>query len=260
MRRESPKPTNWFAYATPHADADLRLFCLPHVGGSASTFRTWPGIFPTNIAVYPIELPGRGTRFREKAIDRLPLLTERLAEALHPYLDRPFALFGHSMGALIGFELARRLRRDHGICPETLVVSAYRAPHLSAPGIEPHILSDQDLFQRVRALGGTPEEILGRGKLMHLLLATIRADLELCETYRYIQEPPLPCAIAACGGNHDSSVSYSDLAAWQVHTSSPFSLRMFPGKHFYFRQTPLSLLAWLEQTISESATDRQSTK
>lgn len=163
-----------------------------------------------------------------------------LSGALGPWMDKPFAFFGHSMGALIGFEFARHLRRHGRELPLHLFVSGFRAPQLRDPGPPMHDLPDAELIERLRGLKGTPEESLRDPELMGLFLPTVRADLKFCETYVYQDEPPLDCPISAYGGASDDRVSERELSAWAAQTSRAFSLRIFAGGHFYIENDPPS--------------------
>lgn len=217
----------------PARAGSLRLFCFPYAGGGASIFSAWPEGFPPEIEVYAVQLPGREGRWRERAFTEMQPLVESLARELAPLVDKPFAFFGHSMGALIGFELARHLRKTQGQSPIHLMASAYPAPHRPDRFPRMHHLPEPQLLEELRRLNGTPDEILRNQELMTLLLPTIRADCALCETYVHAVEPPLDCAISAYLGERDPRVRYDDVAAWRHHTRRSFALRVFPGQHFF---------------------------
>jgi len=225
----------------------LRLFCFPYAGAGALIFRTWSDGLPADVEVCPVQLPGRGTRLMERPFTQLSPLIEALAQALVPFLDKPFAFFGHSLGALVSFELARRVRRQYGVHPLRLFVSAGRAPQIPHRGPRIHTLPDKEFLMELRRLNGTPSELLGHEELMEIMLTVLRADFALYETYLYSTEPPLNCPITAFGGLQDHRVSDSDLEAWSAQTSVSFSKRMFPGDHFFLKQ-PL-LLRVLSQEL-----------
>lgn len=233
---------SWISCRKPGSKTRLRLFCFPYAGAGALIFRTWSDGLPADVEVCPVQLPGRGTRLMERPFTQLSPLIEALAEALVPLLDKPFAFFGHSLGALVSFELARRVRRQYGMHPVRLFVSAGRAPQI--PHREPriHTLPDKEFLMELRRLNGTPSELLGHEELMEIMLPVLRADFAVYETYFYSTEPPLNCPISAFGGLQDHRVSDSDLEAWRAQTSVSFSLRMFPGDHFLLKQ-PLLLRA-----------------
>lgn len=226
----------WLSCPKPNPDATVRLFCFPYSGAAASIYYPWAEMLPPNIEVCPVQLPGHGTRLREPLATRLAPQVEAVAASLTPALDRPFAFFGHSMGALISFELARYLRRLGRPGPVHLFVSGHGAPHLPDRNPPLHGLPEPEFVAKLRELNGTPEEVLRHEELLQLLIPVLRADFAVCETYVYQAEPPLPCPISAYGGLADGYVNREELAAWQEQTASRFSLRMFPGDHFYLNQ------------------------
>ena len=179
---------------------------------------------------------------REPSFTRLEPLIEALLPALLPHLDKPFAFFGHSMGASIGFELARRLRRESAPLPAHLFLSGRRAPQIPDTTQPHHALPEPEFLRKVRNLNGTPLEILDNPELMQLMIPILRADFAVCETYDYRPEPPLACPVSAFGGLQDQEVSSEDLAGWAEQTSAAFILRMLPGDHFFLHTARRQLL------------------
>jgi medium-chain acyl-[acyl-carrier-protein] hydrolase len=240
---------SWVKCPKPNPKAQLRLFCFPYAGGWSLSFRTWPDNLPTTVEVCPIELPGRGTRLSEAPLTRLEPLIEKLTQALLPYLDRPFAFFGHSMGGLVCFQLARFLRQNYGLIPSHLFVSGRGAPHF--PRQEPpiHGLPEPDFLEELRRLNGTPEAVLAHLELRSLLLPALRADFAILETYVYTPAPPLDCPITAFGGLQDLEVTCEKLEAWRVQTSASFSLQMIPGDHFFLHSAETFLCQLLSQEL-----------
>jgi medium-chain acyl-[acyl-carrier-protein] hydrolase len=172
-----------------------------------------------------------------------------IATALHPYLDKPFICFGHSMGALISFELARFLRHDLRCQLLHLFVSGRCAPHIPAPNPPIYTLSDLELRETLRRFNGTPTEVLDNEELMRLLLPTLRADFKALETYHYTPSAPLECPITALGGLHDPEVSIDSLEAWREHTIAPFSTHMFSGDHFFLHTERAKLLQFINHEL-----------
>jgi medium-chain acyl-[acyl-carrier-protein] hydrolase len=252
MRRSTTAAAfdSWIPLGKPDPEARLRLFCFPYAGGGALVFRNWSDGLPADVEVCPVQLPGRGTRLMEHPFTQLPPLVAALAQALSPLLDKPFAFFGHSLGALVSFELARQLRRQYGVHPVRLFVSAGRAPQIPHRGPPIHILPEKEFLAELRRLNGTPSELLDHKELMVIMLPLLRADFAVYETYVYSSEPPLNCPISAFGGLQDRKVNNSDLEAWRAQTNISFSLRMFPGDHFFLKQ-PL-LLRVLSQELQRS--------
>jgi medium-chain acyl-[acyl-carrier-protein] hydrolase len=219
----------------------MRLFCLPFAGGGASVYREWPGYFPDDVEVVPIQLPGRESRFCEPASDSVDLLADRLVDGLWCYLDRPFALFGHSMGALVAFELARRLRQL-SLEPVHLFASGSRAPHLPSRSPDRHALPDPEFIAALRGLNGVPREILENAEFIDVLLPMIRSDFKLAETYRFRPQAPLCCPVTTFGGRQDSEVTQDDLEAWTHHTTGAFKVHLLPGDHFFVNSSRTRLL------------------
>ena len=246
-----PVPTNsWVTCPNPNALASLRLFCLPYAGGSAFSFHNWSEHLPSTIEVCPIELPGRGMRIKESTFTQMPLLVEELAQSLLPYLDKSFVFLGHSLGALVCFELARFLRKIDACSPTHLFISGHCAPQLPYTVPPIHTLPDTEFIEELRRLHGTPEAALANKELMQLLLPALRADFAVFSDYTYRSEPPLNLPITVFGGLQDPSVGREMLEAWQVQTSVGLNLQMFPGNHFFVHTAQLLLLDSLSQTLN----------
>ncbi|MEM6614734.1 MAG: thioesterase II family protein [Cyanobacteria bacterium P01_C01_bin.72] len=241
---------SWTICPKSNATAKLRLFCFHYAGGGAASFRTWSNNLPSSVEVHLVELPGRGFRLKEKAFASLDPLVIATANALHHHLDKPFAFFGHSMGGLLCFELARLLRQKHGLHPTHLFVSAYRAPQLPDPDPPIYNLPDSEFIAELKDLEGTPQKVLENAELMQLLMPTLRADFAVVDTYKYTAEPPLNCPITAFGGLQDREVSYEELKAWKEQTKGKFSLQMLPGNHFFIHSAQSQLLQYLSQSLS----------
>lgn len=245
---DTSNPNAWVGDRPPSSEARFRLFCFPFAGGSALTYRQWHLSLPREVEVCPIHLPGRRPR-RDPALTRLTVLVEMLAPALLPWLDRPYAFFGHSLGALISFDLARFLRRHQHPTPTKLFVSAQRAPQFRPRGEPAHQLPEPALIDRLHRLNGIPEEMLSDARLLQLLLPVLRADFEVYETYDYLPEEPLECDISAFGGTQDSVATRADLEAWGEQTRGAFELQMLPGNHFFITAQRSLLLQLLSRDL-----------
>ncbi len=246
-----PPNNTWLSIPRPNPAARVRLFCFPYSGAAASVFYPWADILPATIEVCPVQLPGHGTRLAEPLHDRLGPLVAALADGLAPYFDKPFAFFGHSMGALLSYELACLLRQQ-GRSPVHLFVSGHGAPHLPDRNPPLHQLPDAQFVQKLRELNGTPEEVLRHAELLQLLTPILRADFAVCETYVYRAEPPLACSISAYSGLGDDYVNREELQGWSQRTAGAFSLRMFPGDHFYLNTARHYLLQALARDLDAS--------
>lgn len=246
----------WVPRAPPRSEARLRLFCFPHAGAGASTFREWPPGLPADVEVCAVQLPGRENRMREAPIVRMGELVAALAGDLRGLLDRPFAFFGHSMGAFIGFELARELRRRGAPGPDHLIVSAARAPHLPLARPPLYALPEPQFVEEVRGMNGTPPEVFAHPELRGLILQVLRADCALCETSVFRPEAPLDCDITVLGGFDDREVDRAQLVAWRELTTGICTFRMWPGDHFFIRSARPEVLALVAATLDRVASER----
>ena len=186
---------------------------------------------------------------KETPLKRTLALTEDISQSLLSYLDKPFVFFGHSMGALTCFEMARHLRREHSLQPIHIFVSGCTAPQLRDPGKRIFDLPESEFLDELRRLNGTPHEVLENPDLMQLMLPILRSDFEVVGTYEYIPESPLTVPITAFGGLQDKDASRPDLEGWQDQTTAPFTLRMFPGDHFFLHSAEPLLLRTLTQDL-----------
>lgn len=233
----------------PDSRAHFRLFCFPYAGGSSAIYRPWTRLIHPDIEVVPAALPGREGRLQEPAFTRLEPLVETLTREIFPYLDRPFAFFGHSMGAVISFELARRLRAEHGIEPEHLFVSGRRAPQLSEKDPEIHNLPEPEFIAEVARLNGTPQEVLEHAELMEMLIPMLRADFSVCYTYDYVSGAPLTCSLTALGGTKDEAADHAKLEGWCAQTTGRCRIRMLEGDHFFINQQHTAILPIIAETL-----------
>jgi surfactin synthase thioesterase subunit len=204
--------------------------------------------------VCPVQLPGREGRLSELALKRMGDLVPAAARALLPYLGQPFAFFGHSMGALVAFELARHVRAEHGLLPQHLFVSGHGAPHARERATAMHALSDREFTEKLREMQGTPEEVLQHEELRQLIMPVLRADFELCETYRYEPGQPLACPISALGGLQDPYVAREALEQWRRHTLARFEARTFPGDHFFLNSCRPLVIYWVVRAMMDAQT------
>jgi medium-chain acyl-[acyl-carrier-protein] hydrolase len=232
----------WFARYTTTESAALRLFCFSYAGGGGSVFRSWGDRLPREIDVWAAQLPGREARVVEAPVRRIGPLVDALHEAIMGCLDKPYAFFGHSMGALAAFELSRRLRLAGAPEPAHLFLAAFRAPQLPNPNIKICHLPDE-VLKTVLRKEGTPENVLDDEELMRALLPTLRADLELCETYEYRDEPPLAVPMTVFGGSHDVRVSRDDLEQWRAQATGQVRISVLPGSHFFVHSAQDLLLS-----------------
>ena len=228
----------------------LVLFCIPHAGGGASAFRGWQAALAPLVRVQVLQLPGREGRFREPPLLDLQDVLRDLQHAAAPNLSEPFALFGHSMGALLAFELTH-LFRDAGREPAHLFVSACRAPQFPQLETPCCSLSDPQFVAEVmQRYGGIPEAVLADAGFMAAILPALRADFNIVERYRLPARPPLACPISAFGGRQDTATPQSAVAAWVHRTAGPFHLEMFDDGHFYLQSKRSVLVSRILAALS----------
>jgi len=239
----------WLVVSRPLERPRLRLFCFPYAGGSPVIFHHWPQGLPGDVELRAIQLPARASRMAEAPMPRLDQVLDALEPAIAPFLDLPFAFFGHSMGSLIAFELARRLRRRGQQEPARLFVSAHRGPHVPDPESPIHALPQARFLSELSRRYGTTAELQKNPDLLELVLPALRADFELLETYKYAPEEPLACPITVFGGKADSGVSMAHLEAWRAHTRGPFDIHMLPGDHFFMHGNQAELLGLLSAEL-----------
>lgn len=244
-------PTSpWIKRVNPQAQ--FRLFCFPYAGGGASIYHAWSRSLPAAIDVCAVQLPGRENRIGEPLFTSLPLLIDSLARELTPFFDKPFAFFGHSMGALISFELARCLRSRRQPEPSHLFVSALRAPQFPLSRDTLHNLSTAEFLRSVFRMGGTPPAVLMNKELVSLMLPILRADFTMYETYIYTREEPLACPITVFGGEQDTLVTGRELQGWREQTHGSFKLCMQPGNHFFLQGGQQQLLQIIASDLQKS--------
>lgn len=241
-------PSPWIVIHRPKPQARLRLFCFPFAGGAASIFRTWGDELPADIEVCAVQLPGRESRRQEPLLRSVQQIVDALAKTIGPQLDRPFAFFGHSMGASVAFELARRLERQGDSGPVHVFVSAREAPHFPAKKGR-HTMSDELLTRELRQMGGTPEVVLRDAELMEMFLPIVRADLEVTDTYRYEPGPPLRCPLTALRGTADREIYEAEVEGWREYTSGAFTLHSIAAGHFFVGTHRAQVLGWVSETL-----------
>ncbi|MER5599764.1 alpha/beta fold hydrolase [Streptomyces sp. NPDC002265] len=242
----------WIRRFHPRPDSRVRLVCLPHAGGSASFYFPMSRSMPDSVEVLCVQYPGRQDRRSEPLLDSVPALADKIYDVLRPWTDRPIALFGHSMGASLAYEITRRLEQEQGVVPAALVASGRRAP--SAHRDETvHLRDDDGLVAEMRGLSGTNPQLLGDEEVLRMILPAIRADYRAAETYVWEPGPPLRCPVTCLVGDDDPKVTVEEAAAWSGHTDGPFTLKVFPGGHFFLAQHQKEIVRLMTAQLEVSA-------
>ena len=227
---------DWYVCFTNNTSATRRLFYFPHAGSGVASFRKWLDQIDTDIDLRIVQAPGRGSRIREPGATRFPPLINELCIHIKDLSDMPFIFFGHSLGALIAYELARELQRRDARGPEQLMVAASRAPHIPLREAPTHRLCDEDFLIEMKKASTTPLEVLANKKLVQLFLPALKRDAELGETYVYETGDPIDTPITALHALHDSSTTRADLLAWSEHTRDRFEFFEFDDDHFFINK------------------------
>jgi medium-chain acyl-[acyl-carrier-protein] hydrolase len=243
----------WIVAASPKPDAAKRLYCFSHAGAGGAAFRGWGESAVDALEVCTVHLPGRENRLRETPKTSVHELVGPLAEVIvTAYSDdeRPFAFYGHSMGAIVAFETARELRRQGHPLPEALFVGASRAPQMVWPHSPVRDLDDVALLTEVhRRYGSVPAIIMEDADLRALLTPTLRGDMSIVETYRFSPERSFEFPIVAFAGDRDSMVARAEMEGWAEHTSGAFQLRTVSGDHIFLQPQRDMLLTEVARTL-----------
>ncbi|MCX4390298.1 alpha/beta fold hydrolase [Micromonospora peucetia] len=243
----------WFLSAGDRHLAPVQLFCLPYAGGGASVFRRWQDGLGPDVEVLPVQLPGRENRISENPVFQVADVAYAIADRIRG----PYAIYGHSMGGRLGFEVVRELRRAGRPLPLRLYVGGARAPHIVGASHFDGLsrVDDDELLRRLEAGGGLPATLLEYPELVELLLPLLRADFGRVDDYRYTPEEPLPMPIVAFSGRSDTTVSQESSAGWREHSAAGFTLREIDGGHFFLNERLPDLLVAIRADLISARTD-----
>jgi medium-chain acyl-[acyl-carrier-protein] hydrolase len=239
----------------PHGEPDPatpRLFCFPHAGGGAASFASWRKLAGAGLTVCPVQPPGRAERHQHPPHRTVTSYVDDLIAAAEHQFTGTYALFGHSVGSVVAFELVRTLHAAGKPLPVRLFVSGRAAPHL--PDTRPRLrdLPTRELIPHLRTMGGTPDVFLSDPELLEVFLPLLRADFTLNETYRHVPAEPLPVPITAFGGDRDPRADVAELRGWAELTGAGFAVHTYPGGHFYLEQHTTALLDVMRAELRSS--------
>lgn len=237
----------WYLEYKKNPSASVRLFCFHHSGGGASSYYPWIDYLSPNIEMIAIQLPGRENRFTEPLNNRVGDIVSQLSTRFAVYTDKPFFVFGHSLGALISFEFTKSIHQLYSIYPFHMIISATKAPHLPFRMRNLSRLNDKDLKEQLKIYNGIDERILNDDELLDLFLPIVRSDFSIYENYSYYESKPLPCDILAFSGINDKTVTPEEILAWDKYTEGKFEYLSFPGGHFFLRDKQKRILEIINQ-------------
>ena len=241
----------WVRRFHPAPEARDRVVCFPHAGGSATYYFPFSAALSPVADVLAVQYPGRQDRLLEPCITDISTLADQLTDELERWAHRPLTFFGHSMGATVAFEVARRLEA-RGVVLRGLFVSGRRAPSRQREE-HVHLRDDQGLVEELRRLSGTDSELLADEAVLAMVLPAMRGDYRAIETYRYRPGPPLNSPVLALTGDSDPLVEVADARAWAQHTVAPFQLRVFPGGHFFLSDHTESIVREITDHLGATA-------
>ncbi|MFG2502307.1 thioesterase II family protein [Streptomyces sp. NPDC048441] len=249
MTAKTAESSPWIRRYKPAEQARARLLCLPHAGGSASFYLPFARSFGPDIEALTVQYPGRQDRRHEPCVDSITGLADALVDEVLPWADRPFAIFGHSMGAMVAFELALRLEQ-RGMTPLAVFVSGRRAPSRLRENAAPvHLRDDRGLIAEVCSLSGTDPRVFEDEDLLRMVLPALRSDYKAAETYRYAPGPRLAAPVHAQVGTEDPRVTLDEARSWADHTDGGFEMDTYPGDHFYLTEQRQSVAAVVSRRI-----------
>ena len=237
--------SSWFLRYDKAVNPTCRVICFHPAGGSASQFRTWTEYFSDEVSIVALQLPGREDRFNDKQIMKFSLLIPLLAKEVISYLNLPYVIIGHSLGALIGFELIRYFQLNEYPLPKFLIVAAKEPPHFHCIPSKLEIINDEWLIERLKAYKAIPELLFQTEEFKEIFLPYIRSDFLLLNSYQYNKSTKLKIPILVLHGSEDKTVSLNKLKNWAELTESNFQLRAFKGGHFFIKEAEKKVLGYL---------------
>lgn len=228
----------------------IPLLCLPYVGGSATAYRPLSALLAPAVQPLIVQLPGRQDRHTEPCLDTIGELADQIFTAIAPYTAVPLAIFGHSMGAVLGFEVAQRMERKLGTPPLHLFASGRRAPSCDRDE-RVHTLPDAGIVAELASLNGTSAELLGDPEIVAMIMPAVRADYRAIETYRAEPDAAVSCPVTVLTGDADPQTTALEAAAWRAHTTRPFALATYSGKHFFLNDHLPAIAAHITRALSD---------
>lgn len=233
----------WFLRFSRSSTPSLRLFCFPFAGSSASVFRRWIEVLPEQVEVMAVQLPGRENRLREPCMNEMDEILVKLEPEIERVLDLPFVFFGHSLGALVAFEVLRRLEARGQHRAELFFASGGLAPHTCTVRDEPLRLTSEEILEDLRRISSAHRALLDDPEVLSLMLPMLQADFEMYANYRYRENAPIHTPIVAIRGAADTYITQDSQLEWERHTAARFAFHTIPGSHLFMLDSPEALLS-----------------
>lgn len=242
--------SKWFVNTIQNPSAPVQMFCFSFAGGGASVYSSWAKEMQADAEIFSVQLPGRENRFSETLLYSVHDVVSQLKASMHSVIDRPFVVFGHSLGALLAYEMTHALHRTYSIAPKRLIVSGKQSLSAVPRRKKIYDLPENLFIEELRKYKGTPEEVLCNQELRSLVLPILRADIHMFDTYCAESKPKLECPISAFGGNEDPFVFPEDLQGWAELTAKDFESHIFQGDHFFINGNRQEVLKKIRAVIT----------
>lgn len=239
----------WYVEYKKNPHASMRIFCFPHSGGGASTYFSWSNLLSLTVELISIQLPGRENRFYDHLTNDLEFIIDNLSQEFTYYKEKPFVVFGHSLGALIAYEFVKSVYQSYGIYPQYMIVSGAKAPHLPFRIKKLSQLEDEELLQELKNYGEINDALLQNEQILKMFLPIFRSDFSIGENYNYKETVVFPFDILALAGSDDPTVNKKEILGWSGYTSGNFEFRIFPGGHFFLKSHTEEILSFISQKI-----------
>ena len=249
MQRQSTKNSRWFVVPKSNPEAVIRLFCFPYAGGNASTYTPWSDVLPASTELVIVQPPGRANRIEEQGYTSMQALVLALCDVVLPLLDKPYAVFGHSLGSRVGYEFVHEAKRRAWPLPEYFIASGSSAPHVCREHKKISHLADKEFIEGLKRFGGPTELLLNNNHLLSLFLPLLRADFSIADSYFRGIGQALSCPVSVFGGLKDDDARVDELPTWQSHFEKPIVIEIFEGDHFYIESQWQAVAEQVSKTL-----------
>lgn len=239
----------WFVIPKPVHAPRIRLICLPYAGGGVRTYQSWAAQLPDGVELVAVQPPGRGGFMGTPAYNDMTKLVNALFNAMSPMLDRPFILFGHSLGSRVAFEFLCQLQLRNQRLPELFIASGSNSPDTARTKLPTSLMSDEQFIAELQRINGTPAEVLANRELMSILLPLLRADFHLADTYRFTGSVKFPLEVHVLGGQDDEDVPLENLSNWGRFFKKNVHVHPVSGGHFFIETQQSEVIALVRRLL-----------